>query len=127
MTDLPVRRFAVRRELDGALAERLGGALGGDASCAVMLSGGKTPGPAYELLSARVPRPAPGLHLLYSDDRYVPSTSAESNYHLSQPLIRVLALPDAQVLRVPTELPLQAAAQAYAQVLQMLLTKKIPV
>jgi 6-phosphogluconolactonase len=127
MSELPVRRFAVRRELDAALAERLGGALTADASCAVMLSGGKTPGPAYELLSARVPRPAPGLCLLYSDDRYVPSTSAESNYHLSQPLIRALALPDGQVLRVPTELPLPAAAQAYAEGLQMLLTKKIPV
>jgi 6-phosphogluconolactonase len=127
MNPLPVRRFAVRRELDAALAERLGGALAAEAAGAVMLAGGKTPGPAYDLLAARRVRPAPGLNILYSDDRYVPTTSAESNFHLSQPLIRTLGLPESQVLRVPTELPLPDAAQAYAEGLQALLSAKIPV
>jgi 6-phosphogluconolactonase len=127
MPDLPVRRFPVRRDLDAALAQRLGGALAADCSGAVMLAGGHTPGPAYEMLAAHPPRPAPGLHLLYSDDRYVPSSSDASNYHLSQALVNALALPAAQVLRVPTELPLEAAAQAYEERLQALLAQKIPV
>jgi 6-phosphogluconolactonase len=127
MTALPVRRFAVRRELDAALAELLGMALAADTAGAVMLSGGKTPGPAYDALAQRRPRPAPGLKILYSDDRYVPSTSEQSNYHLSQPLIRSLALSDEQVLRVPTELPLQAAAQAYEDRLRTLRTQNISV
>jgi 6-phosphogluconolactonase len=127
MLDISVRRFPVRRDLDVALAERLGSALAADSSCGVMLAGGNTPGPAYEMLAAHPPRPAPGLHLLYSDDRYVPSTSDASNYHLSQALVSALALPVAQVLRVPTELPLEAAAQAYEERLQALLAQKIPV
>lgn len=126
-TTLSVRRFAVRHDLDAALEQRLGGVLAADGACAVMLAGGKTPGPAYETLAAHPPRPAPGLRILYSDERYVPSSSAESNYHLSQPLIGALALPAAQVLRVPTELPLAVATQAYEERLQGLLAQQIPV
>ena len=127
MMDIPVRRFAMRRELDVALAERVGSALSADSACAVMLSGGKTPGPAYDMLAAHPPHPAPGLQIVYSDDRYVSSSSDASNYHLSQPLLGALALPAAQVLRVPTELPLESAAQAYEERLQALLAEKIPV
>jgi len=126
MMELSVRRFAVRHDLDAALAARLARALDDDTSCAVMLSGGTTPGPAYAMLAAHPPRPAPGLRILYSDDRYVPSDSDASNYHLSQPLVSALALSEAQVLRVPTELPLEVAAQAYEERLQALLAVKVP-
>ncbi len=125
--DVAVRGFAGRRELDVALAARLGSALAADTAGAVMLAGGQTPGPAYALLAAHPPRAAPGLRILYSDDRYVPSSSAASNYHLSQPLISALALPATQVLRVPTELPLEFAVQAYEERLRALLAQQIPV
>jgi 6-phosphogluconolactonase len=126
MIDVSIRRFALRDDLDAALAERLGRAMAADISCALMLSGGTTPGPAYAMLAAHPPRAAPGLRILYSDDRYVPSSSDQSNYHLSQPLIGALALSERQVLRVPTELPLEIAAQAYEERLQALLAEKIP-
>jgi len=125
--DVRIRRFALRRDLDVALAERLGRAASDGASSAIMLAGGTTPGPAFGLLAERPPRAAPGLYILYSDERYVPSVSAASNYHLSEPLLKALALPAAQVLRVQTELPLEAAAQAYEERLRGLLGEKIPV
>ena len=116
MTTLTTRRFATRAELDAALADRLGRFLadapaGGES---VMLSGGTTPLPAYRALGARKIIPGPGLRVLFSDDRYVPASSPASNYHQSQPLLEALALPAQRVLRVRTELPLQAAAADYA-------------
>jgi 6-phosphogluconolactonase len=125
--EVRVRRFAVRHDLDVALAERLRGAASAGASSAVMLAGGTTPGPAFALVAEQPVRAAPELYVLYSDERYVPSTSDASNYHLSLPLLEALALPARQVLRVQTELPLEAAAQAYEERLQSLLSEKLPV
>jgi 6-phosphogluconolactonase/glucosamine-6-phosphate isomerase/deaminase len=122
-----IRRFELRRDLDVALAERLGRAASDGASSAIMLAGGTTPGPAFGLVAERPPRVSPGLHILYSDERYVPSDSAASNYHLSKPLLDALALPAGQVLRVQTELPLEAAVQTYEARLRGLLGEKIPV
>ncbi len=103
--------------LTQALADRLEAALGATSApagpVAIMLSGGNTPLPAYRAVAARKPRAAPGLVLLYSDDRYVPSSSEASNYHQTQPLLDALALPAERVLRVRTELPLEAAATDY--------------
>ncbi len=113
------RRFADRAALIAALADRLESALvraGAGASpgiSAVMLSGGSTPIPAYRALAQRRIRPAPGLTLLFSDDRYVPSDSDASNYHQTQPLLEALALAPERVLRVRTELPLEEAAADY--------------
>ena len=44
--------------------------------------------------------------MLFSDDRYVPSDSDQSNYHQSRALFTSLGLSAAQVLRIRTELPL---------------------
>lgn len=124
MTTLTTRRFAMRAELDAALADRLGRFLADAAApsaAAVMLSGGTTPLPAYCALGARKVIPGPQLRVLFSDDRYVPATSPASNYHQSQPLLQALALPAARVLRVRTELPLADAAADYAAQLNTLL------
>jgi 6-phosphogluconolactonase len=107
------RRFADRDALLDALAARLESALTQNGPRAIMLSGGSTPMPAYRALAARAVAPAPGLYLFFSDDRYVPSTSEASNYYQSRPLLDALALPTEQVLRVRTELPLDAAADDY--------------
>ncbi len=130
-------RFADRAALIAALADRLERALTGaptggsagagpagshaaagssasaGAASVVMLSGGNTPIPAYGALAQRGVRPAPGLALFYSDDRYVPSDSPASNYHQTQPLLDALALAPERVLRVRTELPLEDAAADY--------------
>ena len=122
MTTLTVRRFDSRAALDSALAERLGQALAARGASAVMLAGGSTPLPAYRALGARPPSHDDRLHLLYSDERYVPAEAAASNYHQIRPLTDVLGLPDESLLRVRTELPLAQAAADYEGRLSALLS-----
>jgi len=111
-----LRVFESAGELTAALVTRLAQAVSGAASvpAALMLSGGNTPLPAYRALAAQHPAPAPGLTLLYCDERYVAASSPDSNYFQSRVLIEALALPAERVLRVRTELPLLAAASDYA-------------
>jgi 6-phosphogluconolactonase len=110
------RCFPDRAQLLAALEERLKRALtdsGTGGAVAVMLSGGNTPIPAYRALAQQAVRPAPGLSVLFSDDRYVPSDSDASNYHQTRPLLDTLDLPADRVLRVRTELPLEESAADY--------------
>jgi 6-phosphogluconolactonase len=108
---LSLRRFPDQAQLQAAVEERLQAVLTGDGvdQPAVMLSGGSTPIPAYLALASRRLTPAPGLTVLFSDDRYVPSDSDQSNFHQSRALFTSLGLPAAQVLRIRTELPLLEA------------------
>ena len=121
---MPLRRFASRAALDRALAERLARA-SRERGNAIMLAGGTTPAPAYAMLAARGVEAAQDLRVLYSDERHVPSSSAASNFHLSEPLLAALALPSAQVLRVRTELALDEAARDYEEGLQRLCEARI--
>lgn len=133
MQKIHIRRFAARSELDTALAARLEQAIlaAAQSSVAIMLSGGHTPLPAYRLLGARLKpldaRQRANLHVLFSDDRYVPADSEASNYHASRPLLDALALPESQVLRVRTELALEQAALDYQDRLRTLLDQRVPV
>jgi 6-phosphogluconolactonase len=108
---ISLRSFPDRALLQAAVEERLRQVLAGTGTDhpAVMLSGGSTPIPAYLELANRRLTPAPGLTLLFSDDRYVPSDSDQSNFHQSRPLFTSLGLSAAQVLRIRTELPLAEA------------------
>jgi 6-phosphogluconolactonase len=123
MTIISMRRFASNAEFDAALVERLERAISGPAAAgtAVMLSGGRTPLPAYREVAVRKPAPAKELHLLFSDDRYVPVTSESSNYFQTRLLVNALALPESAVLRVRTELPLEQAAADYDRQLATML------
>ncbi|HEY6824537.1 MAG TPA: 6-phosphogluconolactonase [Steroidobacteraceae bacterium] len=121
MTTLTTRPFTSRTALDTALAQRLSAALGAAGPSAVMLSGGTTPLPAYRALGARVLPHDERLHILFSDERYVPSDSEASNYQRARPLLDALALPPQRLLRVRTELPLEQAALQYEQALDALL------
>ncbi|MGC8520487.1 MAG: 6-phosphogluconolactonase [Steroidobacteraceae bacterium] len=134
MQKVQTRRFATRAELDAALAARLEQAITAAAAsggAAIMLSGGHTPLPAYRQLAARLKRTGAvrreKLHVLFSDDRYVPRDSEASNYHASRPLLDALALPEEQVLRVRTELPLEEAARDYERRLRALLDRGVAV
>jgi len=122
MTTLTTRHFATRASLDGALAERLRQAIAAPGATAIMLSGGTTPLPAYRQL-ARGPLPRDDrLHVLFSDERYVPPDSPASNYYQSRPLLDALALPEESLLRVRTELPLDEATADYERRLAALLS-----
>jgi 6-phosphogluconolactonase len=114
--EIDLRRFATRAELDAALAARIVHACGQAVSrtrAGVMLSGGDTPQPAYALAASWRPRAHDELGILYSDDRHVPIDSDASNYRSTKALIEAMAVPEVRVLRVRTELPLDAAAADY--------------
>jgi len=127
MPKIELRRFSTRAELDAALADRLERAIlatatqTGSASPVIMLSGGHTPLPAYRQVARRRPQHSDALTIIYSDDRYVPADSDASNYHATRPLLDALDLPDDQVLRIRTELPLEDAARDYESRLRTLL------
>lgn len=121
MTTLTTRRFATRGELEAALTARLRGALGARGASAVMLAGGSTPLPAYRALGRAPPPRDDRLHVLFTDERYVPVDAPASNYFQLRVLLDVLALPEESLLRVRTELPLPQAAAAYDAALSALL------
>ena len=121
MTTLTTRRFDTRGALDAALTERLGGAIAAAGASAIMLSGGTTPLPAYRALGSRPLPHDERLHVLFSDERYVPRESEASNYLKARPLLDALALTPARLLRVRTELPLEQAAEEYERALGALL------
>ncbi|MDE2260972.1 MAG: 6-phosphogluconolactonase [Gammaproteobacteria bacterium] len=124
---IDVRRFPTRSELDTALADRLERAIratatgSGGGPPVIMLSGGHTPLPAYREVARRRPPHGDELTIIFSDDRYVPADADASNYHSTRPLIDALGLPESQVLRVRTELPLEDAARDYESCLRTLL------
>jgi len=128
MTELATRRFASRAALESALEERLARFIAAPGAGALMLSGGTTPLPAYRALASRARLPRnPQLHVLFSDDRYVPADSPASNYRQIEPLLAALALPPAAVLRVRTELPLEEAARDYERQLAGLGKSAVPI
>jgi 6-phosphogluconolactonase len=65
------------------------------------------------------------LHVLFTDERYVPADSPASNYYQCKPLLDVLALPEEALLRVHTELPLDEAAARYERELTTLLSSGV--
>jgi 6-phosphogluconolactonase len=127
MTTLTTRRFDTRGALDAALEERLRRAIAAPGASAIMLSGGTTPLPAYRALGAQPLPHAEGLHVLFSDERYVPRDSEASNYRQSRPLLDALALAPGRLLRVRTELPLDAAAADYEERLAALLSSGVQI
>jgi len=127
MTTLTRRHFSSRAALDAELAQRLGQAVAAAGASAIMLSGGHTPLAAYRALGAQPPPHDGRLHLLFSDERYVPSDSEASNYHQARPLLDALALAPRALLRVRTELPLEAAAADYERALGELLQAGVPI
>ncbi len=91
------------------------------ANTAIMLSGGRTPLPAYAALAESGIKAAPDTFLLFSDDRMVPPDSADSNYGNTAAMIEALGVPDECVLRVNTKLGLHAAAQDYHRQIEVFL------
>ena len=76
---------------------------------AVMLAGGTTPHAGLPRARAQPLAHDDRLHVLFSDERYVAADSrAQQLLPGSRPLLQVLALPPESLLRVPTELPLDA-------------------
>ena len=64
------------------------------APSAVMLSGGNTPLPAYRALAQQPPRHDERLHVLFSDERYVPGRFPDEQLPPVAPLLEALGLPE---------------------------------
>ena len=83
--------------------------------------------PAYRALASGPLPHDVGLHMLFTDERYVPVDSEASNYHQARPLLDALALGPQRLLRVHTELPLERAADEYERALGELLSSGAPI
>jgi 6-phosphogluconolactonase len=83
----------------------------------VMLSGGKTPMPIYELLAGKRIKAAADFFLMYSDERMVPEASLESNYGSTRFLVQALGMAEESVLKVQTGLELKRAGEQYGAAL----------
>ncbi|MCF7972652.1 MAG: 6-phosphogluconolactonase [Phycisphaerae bacterium] len=88
----------------------------------VALSGGRTPRLLFErLTSCEQARALPWsrCHLFWVDERYVPVTDPASNYKMANEfLLEPLGIPQANIHRMPTELPLDEAVAQYESTLQ---------
>lgn len=101
------------------LAEQLRQCAAGRARCALVLSGGSTPRPAYEKLAAQRALPWDALEVYFGDERAVPPTDPASNYRMArEALLDRVALPPARVHRMEADASdLEAAAARYEALL----------
>ena len=89
----------------------------------IMLAGGRTPLAAYEIV-ARTSSPAPGgLHAFFSDERRVPFDSPDNNANNARVMLDALQIPEGNVHRVNTALPVDEAASAYDRELDRFLDR----
>lgn len=81
----------------------------------VMLSGGRTPLDVYRLCASE--GLSPSGHLFLSDERFVPASDPQSNQGAISSFFP-------QLMAVPVDLPLDAAAEAYHELLESI--RRIP-
>ena len=85
----------------------------------VMLAGGGTPRAVYRELAQQQNLPWDRVEIFFGDERAVPPTDPESNYHMArEALLDAVPIPPAQIHRLPAERPdRDAAAAEYAALL----------
>ena len=108
-----LRQFESPESLNSEVADCLAGYFRMTGPGGVMLSGGRTPVAAYDLVCRRGIEAGDGLTILYSDERNVPFDSPDSNYGSTMPLIRSLGVPATRVIRVRTEIGWRESADRY--------------
>ncbi len=85
---------------------------------AVMLTGGRTPLGIYRAMERSPVAVDDSLHLLISDERYVPRDAPDNNYAKMHAMIHASDINESRVMRVHTELPLETAAIRYHEELK---------
>jgi 6-phosphogluconolactonase len=98
------------------MAEEVRQAAARGGRCALALSGGSTPRPAYERLAQEPAVPWTAVEIYFGDERAVPPTDPASNYRMArEALIDRVGLPAERVHRMEADDPdLEAAAARYA-------------
>jgi 6-phosphogluconolactonase len=103
--------LAGEKEVASFVADELVGAA--RAGSAIVLTGGTSPGQAYELAAEREPDWS-GAALWWGDERAVPPDDERSNFRLAQKtLLAALSGPPREVHRIQGECGAEAAAEAY--------------
>ena len=101
------------------LADEMRKAVAQAGRCALAMSGGSTPRPAYERLAAQEDVPWEAVEVYFGDERAVPPSDAQSNYRMAREALldRVRLSPD-RIHRMEADDPdREAAAARYAALL----------
>ena len=101
------------------IAEEVRRAAARGGRCALALSGGSTPRPAYERLATEPGMPWSAVEIYFGDERAVPPTDPGSNYRMArEALVDRVGLPAERVHRMEADGPdVEAAAARYAALL----------
>lgn len=101
------------------IAEAMRAAASGRGVCHLMLTGGDTPGPVYELLARDPSLPWAQVEIWFGDERAVEPDARQSNYRLAyQTLLSKVPLQESRVHRMEAERPDRVtAAREYAAML----------
>lgn len=124
MTNVQVCRDpqAVYEEAAALFARLTDEAVGARGRFTVALSGGSTPKGVHTVLSGDTYRthiPWAQVQLFWGDERCVPPTHPDSNYHMAEEtLLSRIAIPAQHINRIPAELPPDEAASKYEQTLR---------
>jgi 6-phosphogluconolactonase len=99
-----------------------------DHDYALMVSGGNTPLPVYAAIASDPVVAAPRAHLAFTDDRYVPVDSPESNFGNARAMIEAVGLSE-RCFRIDPTLDIEACAAHYDADLSEFLARggRIPV
>lgn len=94
-------------------------------ACFIALSGGSTPKAIFQELTTK-PHLSPTewskLHLFWSDERSVPPSDPESNYHMAMEAgLKKVPIPPQQIHRMQAECSIESHALEYEQLIQKLL------
>lgn len=97
-------------------------ALSSEGNFNLCLAGGSTPKELYKMLAQNPYAsrfPWHRTHIFFGDERFVPHTSAESNYHMAtEALLDHVPLPSNQIHPIPFAETPQQSARLYEEVLQ---------
>ncbi len=93
----------------------------------LVLSGGSTPKPIYELLANESSIDWQHIHLFWGDERFVPHDDPQSNYRMAkESLIDKIAIPRENIHPVPIMADPTDSANAYANELRSFFKSDIP-
>jgi 6-phosphogluconolactonase/glucosamine-6-phosphate isomerase/deaminase len=125
MSQITVRSFPGLEACTQAFIRSLEDALTApaDRPQGIMISGGSSPLGAYRHLTKNPVQADPSTHLFFADDRHVPHTSPDCNYHHVAPMAAALGIADEQVFRVRDDVELDAATLAYGEDLDTFFAK----
>lgn len=99
---LPDRSALIERTL-ALVLEKIEGALADSDRCTIALSGGSTPKPLYEALSAQ-PLPWEKIHIFWGDERYVSPDHPDSNQRMARlAWLDRVPLPNENIHPMPTD------------------------